>query len=98
MKVDRLQEDHLDEKFQTLSKDTMRDIFVAFRAQPVLFGINPDNNGFSRTEYDEVFQLYNKTMIVPIQNKIIRCFNKIYGVDNSFEFKEFKLDVNKVEE
>jgi len=91
VKIERLTEDKQDEKFKTLSQSTMKEIFVAFRATPALFGVNPENNGFSKEEFLQAFELYNKTVITPMQKEIIRCFNKIYGVDNAFNFIPFEL-------
>lgn len=91
VEVTRLAEDHMDEKFKTLSESIMKEIFIAFRATPALFGVNPTNNGFSKEEFLQSFELYNKTMISPIQKEIIRCFNKLYGVDHSFDFIPFEL-------
>lgn len=91
VEVARLSEDKMDEKFKSLNESTMKEIFIAFRATPALFGVNPDNNGFSKEEFLQAFELYNKTMIQPIQKEVVRCFNKIYDVDNAFSFIPFEL-------
>lgn len=91
VEVTRLDEDNMDEKFKTLREDTLKNIFIAFRAQPELFGLQADGKGFSKEEYLQVFELYNKTMIQPIQKDIVRVFNKIYGVDKAFDFVQFSL-------
>ena len=91
VEITRLSEDKMDEKFKSLSESTMKEIFIAFRATPALFGVNPENNGFSKEEFLQAFELYNKTMISPIQKEVVRCFNKIYGVDNAFSFIPFEL-------
>lgn len=88
--VERLAEDEMDEKFQTLSKSTMQEIFIAFRATPELFGMSTEGNGFSLAEFEEAFKLYNKTVVKPIQNDIKRCFEKL-GIE--VDFVPFKLDV-----
>lgn len=97
--VERLSEDNFDKKFETLAKSTKEEIFIAHRATPALFGMNPENNGFSKAEFLEAFELYNKTVVRPIQNDIKRVFDKLFGVDNSIIFNKFSLDdsdVNKV--
>ena len=91
VEVSRLSEDKMDEKFKSLSESTMKEIFIAFRATPALFGVNPEGNGFSKEEFLQAFELYNKTMILPMQKEIVRCFNKIYNVDSSFSFIPFEL-------
>ena len=87
--VERLAEDKMDEKFQTLSKSTMQEIFIAFRATPELFGMSTEGNGFSLAEFEEAFKLYNKTVVKPIQNDVKRCFEKL-GIE--VDFIPFKLD------
>lgn len=67
------------ERYGALEKSSRQKIFTAFRAIPALFGINPENNGFSATEYAEAFRLFNRTQIQPSQNAIVRAFARIYG-------------------
>jgi len=64
--------------------------------------MNPENTGFSKTEFLESFQLFNKTMIEPIQNTMTRQFDKIFGGENTISFNKFviwddKITVNDVE-
>jgi hypothetical protein len=42
-------------------------------------------------EYENIFKLYNKTVIKPLQKNIIKAFNDM-GVDLSFT--DFKIDFN----
>ena len=79
--IERLSSDDFDKKFDALQKSTTKDIFIAWRATPALFGLNPENNGFSKQEFLEAFELYNKTMVSPIQDDITRCFDKIYQTE-----------------
>lgn len=67
------------ERYGALEKSSRQKIFTAFRAIPALFGINPENNGFSATEYAEAFRLFNRTQIQPCQQAILRAFSRIYG-------------------
>lgn len=97
--VERLSEDNFDKKFETLSKSTKEEIFIAHRATPALFGMKNEGNGFSKDEFLEAFELYNKTVVRPIQNDIKRVFDKLFGMDNSIIFNKFSLvdsDTNKV--
>lgn len=66
-------------RYDALAKHSRQQIFSAFRAVPALFGINPENTGFSETEYNEAFKLYNRTMIQPIQRTIIETYEKLLG-------------------
>lgn len=90
--VERLGEDNFDKKFEQLAKSTKEEIFIAHRAYPVLFGMKEENGGFSKTEFFEAFDLYNKTVVKPIQNDIQRVFDKLFEIDNSIIFNRFTLD------
>lgn len=89
--VERLSEDNFDEKFQTLTKSTKEEIFIANRAYPILFGAMDESKGFSRTEFNEAFDLYEKTVVRSIQNDIKRVFDKLFNMDNSIIFNKFTL-------
>lgn len=90
--VERLSEDKMDEKFNTLNKSITQEIFISFRATPELFGFSSEGNGFSKTEFLESFELYYKTVVKPIQNDIIRVFEKIYGQENIISFVPFQIN------
>ena len=76
--INKIETDNLDTKFQQLSKDTQRNIFVAHRVtSPVLFGIVPENTGFSKTEYKESFDVFNITIIRPLQREIENAISSI---------------------
>ena len=91
MTVDRLEEDNLDKKFQQLSKDTQRNIFISHRVtSPSLFGVLPENTGFSKQEYEESFSVFNRTVIKPQQDEIIRALTRIFPKE-SISFEPFSL-------
>lgn len=85
----KIADDNFDKKYETLAKSVKEDIFIAFRATPELFGISTEGNGFSKEEYLQAFQLFNKTVIMPIQKDFERQFKRV-GIN--FDFKEFSLD------
>jgi len=89
--VERIQDDNFDKKYENLRTDTYKEIFVAFRAIPQLFGYSLEGTGFNKQEFDEAFLLYSQTTVIPIQKDITRTFNKIFGVDNSLTFIPFEL-------
>ena len=93
--VERIDDDEFDEKYQTLRTDTYKEIFIAFRAIPQLFGYSLEGTGFNKQEFVEAFELYNKTTVIPIQRDLQRTFNKIFGLTDSISFVPFSLDVNK---
>lgn len=92
---DRITDDNFDDKYNALSESTRDNIFISLRAIPVLFGLTVQT-GFSETEYNEAFKLYNKTAIMPKQKEIIRVFDKILG-KGSISFMPFSLTTNTEE-
>ena len=96
--IQTISSDNADQKFGTLKDSIFEEIFIAFRATPELFGMRKDGNGFNKTEYMESFDLFNKTMIQPLQKDITRCIDKIYGFKDSIAFNEYKVYENKIVE
>lgn len=94
--VQRIDSDNADAKFHTLKESITEEIFIAFRATPALFGLNPENTGFSKQEFLESFQLFNKTVIQPIQNQLIKVFNKIFGDTDTLTFGEYVIWDDKI--
>lgn len=87
--IAKIQDDKFDLKYDALAKSVKEDIFIAFRATPTLFGLPNENNGFSKQEYLESFELYNKTVVTPIQKDFERAFRSMGFV---IKFKTFQLD------
>lgn len=80
--LERISSDDFDKRYEALAKRTREQIFISFKAQPILFGLTSESNtGFSTTEFADLFKLYNKTMISPRQDMLKRAFAKIYGGD-----------------
>lgn len=90
--VERIQDDNFDKKYESLRTDTYKEIFIAFRAIPQLFGYSLEGTGFNKQEFTEAYELYNKTTVVPIQKDIERVFNKVFGIDNSIKIIPFTLE------
>ena len=87
--IAKIQDDKFDLKYAALSKSVKEDIFIAFRATPTLFGLPNENNGFSKQEYLESFELYNKTVVTPIQKDFERAFRSMGFV---IKFRTFQLE------
>ena len=78
-------------KYDSLAKRSRQEIFTAFRAIPVLFGLMTETTGFSEQEFNEAFKLYNRTQIKPVQNVICDTFNKIFSCENAVEITPFTI-------
>lgn len=80
------------DKWTNVSKRSQQEIFKVYKAQPLLFGQNTDQNGSLSTEqFDMAFKLFNTTQIKPIQKLIKRTFSKILGSD-LIEIEPFQID------
>lgn len=88
--IQKLEIDDFGDKYETLAKHCRQQIFTSFRANPNLFGIPTENLGFSNEEYESAFKLFNRTMIKPMQARIIRILEKIYG-EGTFSIKPFSM-------
>lgn len=96
--IERLDDDEFDKKYQALAERTRTQIFSAFRAPSVLFGINPDQTGFNEVEFNEAFKLYNRTVVRPLQIELTDMFDKILGVKGSIVIEPFRLTPKGEEE
>ena len=80
--IERLGTDDFDKRYEALAKRTREQLMVAFKCQPLIFGLTSETNtGFSTQEFGDLFKLYNKTMISPRQDMLKMAFAKIYGRD-----------------
>lgn len=92
--VENLGEDGFADRYDALSKRVESQIFTAFRATPNIFGLPTATTGFNEQEFNESFKLYNRTVVKPIQKRIIDVFDKIYGVKGSLTIVPFSLENN----
>jgi hypothetical protein len=88
--IQKLEIDDFGDKYETLAKHCRQQIFTSFRANPNIFGIPTENLGFSNEEYESAFKLFNRTQIKPIQARIIRILERIYG-EGQFYIKPFTM-------
>lgn len=79
------------ERYKALAERSQEQLFIAFRASKNLFGGVFDGIGFNTQEYDASFKLYNKTVVQPLQKKIIDMISEIYGVEDCIEIKPFTI-------
>lgn len=86
----RLQTDDFDDRYKNLSEETRSNIFISLRAIPILFGL-PAPTGFAEQNYDEAFNMYNRTAVQPKQKEFRRAFKKIFGSEDAIQFIPFSL-------
>lgn len=80
------------ERYKALSQHSRTQIFTAFRAIPLLFGLTSEaNTGFSTDEFEQSFKLYNRTQIQPVQRLICDTYDKIYGQTGVLTIKPFSM-------
>ena len=80
------------ERYKSLSDHSKQQIFTACRANPNLFGIPTEGNGFANEQYAESFKLYNRTQIKPVQRMIADAYDKIYGQPKVLTIVPFSMD------
>lgn len=97
--IDTIKTDDFSERYKALEESCRRQIFAAFRAQPLLFGLNSDvSTGFSTDEFEQSFKLYNRTQIRPVQRLIADAFDRIYGSKGVLTIKPFSLESDTEQE
>ena len=80
------------ERYKALSQHSRTQIFTAFRAIPLLFGLTSEaNTGFSTEEFEQSFKLYNRTQIQPVQRLIADTYDKIYGTKGVLTIVPFSM-------
>lgn len=79
------------ERYKALSEHSRQQIFTAFRANPNLFGIPTEGNGFANEQYAESFKLYNRTQIQPVQRLFADTYDKIYGTKGVLTIVPFSM-------
>ena len=80
------------ERYRALSEHSRQQIFTAFRANPNLFGIPTEGNGFANEQYEESYRLYNRTQIRPVQRMIGDAYDRIYGMQGVLTIRPFSLN------
>lgn len=93
--VTKIEADSFIDKYNSLAARTKQEIFTSFRCSPILFGIDQEKTGFNANEYAAAFRLFNKTVIEPMQRKIIKAFDKIFGVTDSLVIEPFTINFDK---
>jgi hypothetical protein len=90
MAVDTLGEDASDKKFMQLAKDVNEKITIAHRVTSAILIGRVAESGFSRLEFQQAFEIFNTTVIKPIQDEFSMCLSKIFP-EKEIHFDPFVL-------
>lgn len=93
--IERLNTDDFDKRYESLAKKTESQIYTAFGANPNLFGVATESNGFNSEEYESAFKIYNRCRVRPIQMKMIDAIDRALDVKGSITIDPFSLTENE---
>lgn len=89
---EKLDNDNLDQKFETLQKFIQNQILVAHSiTSPSLLGIKPENQGFSKTEFEEALSIFLQVKVSGWRRELEYSLSKLTD-------KEVLLGQIKIEE
>lgn len=80
------------DKYNTLTQDSKKDLFTAFRVHPALFGLPTENSGFNTQDINEAFKVANKTVILPMQKVVKRAFETIFKTPEVLQIDPIEID------
>lgn len=78
-KIERIQADDFDKRYEALQKRVQSQIYVSMRANPQLFGMPVEGTGFAGQEYEDAHKLYQRSVITPAQMSFCNVMDKILG-------------------
>ena len=87
--VQKLDVQDFGDKYQAAAKRSREQIYCSMGANPCLFGLVTEQNGFSDVEFAAAFKLYNSTTIRSIQRTLIDSFDKVFGIKGSVTIDAF---------
>lgn len=91
VEISKIESDDTPEKFIAIKDNARANIYTSMRATPLLFGLPNVSNGFSTNEYRDSYKLFEKTVITPIRNNILRALDKILGTKGSVSIEPIKI-------
>jgi len=87
--VEKLENDALDQKFETLQKFIQNQIMMAHQiTSPQLIGVKAENQGFSKTEYEESFEIFQKVVISDLRRELEYGLSLLFGKEIVMKEKE----------
>lgn len=88
--ISKIESDDANERFISIKDNARSNIYTAMRCTPNLMGLPTATTGFNSQEYSSAFKLYQKSVIQPIQDKIVRAINGVIG-DNAISIIPFQI-------
>lgn len=88
--ISKIESDDANERFISIKDNARSNIYTAMRCTPNLMGLPTATTGFNSQEYSSAFKLYQKSVIQPIQDKIVRALNSVIG-DNAINIVPFQI-------
>ena len=80
--IEKLDGDNLDEKFETLQKFLQNQIVVAHQlTSGQLIGIKPENQGFSKSEYEESMEIFENNVVAGYRKEIEYGLTELLGIE-----------------
>lgn len=85
VKIEKLEADNLDQKFESLQKFVQNQILISHHiTSGQLIGVKAENQGFSKTEFNEALDVFNETVVKPFRNEIEYSLSILTGEDIKF--------------
>lgn len=80
--IEKLDNDNLDQKFETLQKFLQEQIFISHKlTSGCLIGKYPEGSGFSKTEYEESLDVFKRTTIKSLSMEMEYALSMLFGKD-----------------
>lgn len=92
--VQKLEVTDFADKYNAAATRSREQIYAAFRMIPQVCGIMSESTGFNEQEFAQSFKLINRTVVVPLQNKMINMFDKLFQTEGSLSIYPFNLENN----
>lgn len=92
--IEKLDNDNLDQRFSDLQKFIQNQIIISHKiTSGCLIGVKQENQGFSKIEYLEALEIFEKTVIAPLKKEVEFGLSKMFGKD--IKIKKVKEVVNE---
>lgn len=88
--INKIESDDANERFISIKDNARSNIYTAMRCTPNLMGLPTATTGFNSQEYSSAFKLYQKSVIQPIQDKIVKAINSVIG-DGAISIVPFQI-------